>query len=66
MDKTLEEKMNEKFEKKARLLFDDMQYYCTEDKQFILRTKSFRNGFINMLKRYIDEFEELKDAYGVR
>lgn len=46
------------FEKKAKELFDDIQFYCTEDnKEFIFGSAIMKNSFIKMLEEYVVEFK---------
>jgi len=50
--------MDKKFEDLAKELFNDIQFYCTEDeKDFIFGSVIMKNSFIKLLEDYIVEFK---------
>jgi len=51
--------MSKEFEKKAKELFEDIQFYCTEDTgEFIFGSKNMKKSFIKMLEEYIEDFKK--------
>lgn len=51
--------MKNNFEQKAEELFNDIQFYCTEDnKEFIFNTLNMKKGFIKMLEEYINDLKK--------
>lgn len=51
--------MDKNFEKKAKELFNDIQFYCTEDtKEFIFGSMNMKKSFIKMLKEYVEDFKK--------
>jgi len=48
-----------KFEDKAKELFNDIQFYCTEeDKEFIFGSINMKKSFIKLLEDYVVDLKK--------
>jgi len=47
------------FEKKAKELINDIQFYCTEDtKEFIFGTTGMKKDFVKLLEDYVADLKK--------